>query len=180
MELQSGIVIAVVIGAVLLVDRLGGTDELARRLYQVALGFSLAYFVVSGTRFVVDPNSFGDTNKELNRQLAVTAIEFALGIFSVLLGIGGLRRWRTVPLGIAVGGMILLLTAGGTTDATVVDYLFASQGLKEASRGFQLTSFALGGLAFGAALWFGFTHWDRESDLDADAEDEERDPDSTA
>lgn len=182
MEIQSGIALAVIIGAVLLVDQLGGTDEMARRLYQVALGVALAYFVVSAATFFVEPNSFGDTNKETNRQLALTAIEFTLGIFSVLVGIAGLRRWRTVPLGIAVGGMILLLSPGAPTNAPLVSYLFASQGVKEASRGFQLTNVALSGLALGAAIWFGFAQWDGEPDIDENEDTEEPNepnPDST-
>lgn len=177
MELQFGIVLAVIIGAVLLVDRLGGTDEMARRLFQVALGIALAYFVVSGTTFVVEPKAFGEVNREANRELVSISLEFILGVLCVLFGIGGLRRWRTVPLGIAVGGIILLLSSGTASNASVTTdpRIFNPLRISQAARGFQLTNFALSGLGFAALTWFGFSQWDREPESGDEEGDEEED-----
>jgi hypothetical protein len=186
MELQSGIVFAVIIGAVLLVDRLGGNDELARRLFQIALGVTLAYFVVSGTTFFIEPDAFGaDMRKEANREVAVRSIEFSLGILSILFGVGGLRQWRTIPLGIALGGLLLLLLPTGrvvTGSGARGDVLFSQllQINTQASRGIQFANFALSGIGFAALMWFGFSQWDREPEIGDEEGYEEGDAGSPA
>lgn len=186
MELQSGFVLAVIIGAVLLGDRLGGNDELARRLFQIALGVTLAYFVISGTTFAVDPDAFGaDMRKEANREVAVRSIEFTFGVLCIMFGIGGLRRWRTVPVGIALGGLLLLLlptkdvVTGSLVPGNVLFSQF-SQINSQASRGFQFVNFALSGLGFPALMWFGFSQWDREPETGDEEGDEDEDTGSPA
>jgi hypothetical protein len=48
-NLQSGFVLAAIIAAFLFADRLGGSDQLARRVYQVALGVTIAFLAISAT-----------------------------------------------------------------------------------------------------------------------------------
>lgn len=55
--MQSGFVLAAVLGAVLFAGRLGGTDEVARRIYQVALGATLAFVVMAGVIAFIRPPS---------------------------------------------------------------------------------------------------------------------------
>jgi hypothetical protein len=55
--LQSGFVLAVVLGAVLFAGRLGGTEEVARRIYQVALAATLAFVVIAGVTAFIRPPS---------------------------------------------------------------------------------------------------------------------------
>jgi hypothetical protein len=123
MDIQSGIVLAVIIGAVLLVDRLGDTDELARRLFQVALGVAFAYFVFSGTtafiRVAGNPSdsqilsglgsndSSGAARELANRFVAARAADFSVGVLAILFGIGGLRRWRRYRSGSLSAGCFL-------------------------------------------------------------------------
>ncbi len=53
--LQSGFVLAVVIAAFLLAGRLGGSEILALRAAQLALGVVLTMLVVSATAAVIGP-----------------------------------------------------------------------------------------------------------------------------
>jgi hypothetical protein len=187
MDIQSGIVLAVIIGAVLLVDRLGDTDELARRLFQVALGVAFAYFVFSGTtafiRVAGNPSdsqilsglgsndSSGAARELANRFVAARAADFSVGVLAILFGIGGLWRWRTVPLGIAVGGLLLVLASGTGGGASAYQLVVLADTSLHASRAANAVNFAILGIGFAGLLWFGFTTWERDSD-EASGEDD--------
>ena len=180
MELQSGIVFAVIIGAVLLVDRLGGNDELARRLFQVALGVALATLVLtattafirssggSGVRELLTTGSSSAESRDIaNRYVAARSVEFSLGVLALLFGIGGLRRWSTVPIGVTIGGLLLIISAG--TEASTA-YALLAQSTLAASMPVNVFNVALMALGTGTMVWYGFTTWDSE-DEEVEGED---------
>lgn len=184
MELQSGIVLAVIIGAVLLVDRIGGNDELARRLFQIALGVALAFTVLTATTAFIRASSdssaaqlFSNSSSDnggrdlANHLVATRSIDFGIGVLAFLFGIGGLRRWSTVPIGLAIGGLLLVLFGG--TDSGSTEFRLLTQTSLAASRTVNTFNVALMALGTGAMLWFGFTTWDTEDALTQTDGDEE-------
>jgi hypothetical protein len=58
--LQSGIVLAAIVAAVLFADRFGGADQIAQRIFQLALAATLAFVVMSGTLAFIRPPAFPD------------------------------------------------------------------------------------------------------------------------
>ena len=134
-SLQSGFVLAALVAAVLFVERLGGADELVRRLFQVSLAAAIAFAVISGTGATIRPPDYPDNssglsgsssssssseNKEqraffedlANRNAAVTSIHFGLGVAALIAGILLLRRRATIALAFALGGLLLVLFGG--------------------------------------------------------------------
>ena len=184
MELQSGFVLAVIIGAVLLVDRLGGNDELARRLFQVALGVSFALLVLTTTTAFIresgdsavrelfsNGSSSNDSQDVANRFVAARSVDFSMGVLAFLFGIGGLRRWSTVPIGFTIGGLFLLLLSSASGAST--QYALLTQTQLAASRTVNVFNIALVALGIGAMVWYGFTTWDTEEDLLGETDGEE-------
>ena len=189
MEIQSGIVLAVIIAAVLLVDRIGGADEMARRLFQVVLGVALAYVVVSATTAFIrvsgdasgagllssslNNDSNGNAREIANRFVVARTADFSVGVLAVLFGVGGLSRWRTVPIGIAIGGVLLVLASGSGGGASAYQ-LLADTSLR-ASRSANVVNFAVLAIGFAFLLWFGFSEWegDEEADVDESNADDE-------
>ncbi|MHB8377962.1 MAG: hypothetical protein ACYDEB_13565 [Dehalococcoidia bacterium] len=137
-SLQSGFVSAVIIAAVLFAGRLAPGDDLARRLLQVSIGALLALAVFSGTTaFVRQPSMPAELQqssssrssagaeqrfiKQVNKRNTIaTTINAAVGAFLVIAGVGALRRWKIVPVGWLLGGVLLVLFGGvaTTTDAS--------------------------------------------------------------
>lgn len=200
--LQSGFVLAAVLGAVLFAGRLGGGDEVARRVFQVALGVLVAFLAISATTaFLRAPeapetlfgdssgssedssgssgdsvDSSGDQNNEpyeyfedvANRNAAATTTHAGAGIVALLAGLIFLRRFRTLALGAALGGLLLILF-GGTTgsgapgDPSTAFLAYAplfSSAFGSASRGLDIAHFVLmlGGTS--ALLLFGYTQFE--------------------
>jgi hypothetical protein len=185
MELQSGFVLAVLVAAVLLVDRIGGAPELARRLFQVALGVVIAFTVVGGTAAFIRMPEFTETSSDFssdedaaqrelfedisNRNSAKSSIHLGAGVVAVVLGIAWLRRLATLSIGIALGGLLLILFGGLTqpTNASSSDIFslfystFLGAAIGSAGRAAAIAHFVmlLGG-SF-ALLFFGYAQWDR-------------------
>ncbi len=135
-NLQSGFVLAAIVVAVLFADRIGGQEQLARRLYQVALAVTLTAVALSATAAFVRPptypksangsssslgsSSSSSENEEqlkffrdvANRDTAANAIHFGAGAVGVVLGIAALRRFRTLGLAITLAGVLLILFGG--------------------------------------------------------------------
>lgn len=127
LSLQSGIVVAALIVAVLLAERLGGDAALARKVTQVALAIAIALTVFSGTAAFLRPPQapegvtlFGDTSQseeELEKFLTDSAERDSeagslhLGIGIALAAAGGalLRRFRVIPASLLLSGVLLLL-----------------------------------------------------------------------
>lgn len=184
MEIQSGIVLAVIIAAVLLVDRIGGADEMARRLFQVVLGVALAYVVVSATTAFIrvsgdasgagllssslNNDSNGNAREIANRFVVARTADFSVGVLAVLFGIGGLRRWRTMPIGIAIGGVLLVLASGSGGGASAYQLLVLADTSLRASRSANVVNFAVLAIGFAFLLWFGFSEWEGDEEADVD------------
>jgi hypothetical protein len=139
--LQSGFVLAVILLAVFLADRLGGPIQLTKRAFQVALGLALAFLVVSGTmafdrpsavpedlqRSIMSGVSFGNGDQEdqqtlqLYQQSArdtaqnaseVRTIHVGMGLVLVLGALLLFARLKVIPLAVMLGGLLLLLFGG--------------------------------------------------------------------
>jgi hypothetical protein len=124
MQLESGIVVALLIAAVLVYDRLGGNDELARRMFQVGLAISLVFLALSATHAFIRPDESGnsilfsssgdaaDATDTADRAAAATTIHYGVGVLLLVTGLGMLNRFHTISLGFAGG--VLLLFAGAS------------------------------------------------------------------
>ena len=137
--LQSGFVLAVILLAVFLADRLGGPAQLTKRAFQVALGLALAFLVVAGTtafdrppavpeelqQSIMSGVSFGDEEDEQTTQLyqdsgretaqnasEVRTIHVGMGFVLVLGALLLFARLRVIPLAVMLGGLLLLLFGG--------------------------------------------------------------------
>ncbi len=122
--LQSGFVLAVVIGAVLLARYLGGSAGLAERVAQVALGLALMMLVFSATttfhglsaipagelEAVFNSESqFLDRAAELRqRSSEIGTIHIGLGILFVALGVVLVRRLSVITPPFLLGGVLLI------------------------------------------------------------------------
>ena len=129
--LQSGFVLAVVIGAVLLAGYLGGSAGLAERAAQVALGLALMMLVFSATTaFHGLPAipageleaAFGSESQFLDRAAEssqrsseIGTIHIGLGILFVALGVVLVRRWSVITPSLLLGGILLILFGTPTT-----------------------------------------------------------------
>src|SRR3954462_6374772 len=108
-NLQSGFVLAALLAAVLFVEHIGGSDALARRALQIAVGVLLAFTVVRGTTaFLRQPdappdlqNSSGSSSqsqertedyiKDVNkRNENANTVHAGIGIILVVVGIAAL------------------------------------------------------------------------------------------
>ena len=137
--LQSGFVLAVILLAVFLADRLGGPAQLTKRAFQVALGLGLAFLVLSGTtafdrppavpeelqQSIMSGVSFGDEEDEQTTQLyqdsgretaqnasEVRTIHVGMGFVLVLGALLLFARLKVIPLAVMLGGLLLLLFGG--------------------------------------------------------------------
>lgn len=137
--LGSGFVLAVLIAAVLVVERIGGIDQLSRRLFQVALAVAIAFAAIAGTTaFIRAPeyeeadSSFSSSSDEdfdeqqedeeeeqreffeklANRSATRTMIHFAVGVVALVAGVAALRRWPTTALAAMLGGALLVIFGG--------------------------------------------------------------------
>ncbi len=134
--LQSGFVLAIIIGAVLLGNYLGGSAGLAQRIAQVALGLTLLMLVFSATAAFHGPPaiSLADLEPSLGseqefmklsaessqRNSEVGTIHVGLGIIFVALGVVMFRRLRTITPAALLGGVLLILL-GASTEGVGLD-----------------------------------------------------------
>jgi hypothetical protein len=185
--IQSGFVLAAIVAAVLFASRLGGGDEVAKRVYQVALGVLIAFAVVSATTAFIRPPELPEVLREgsgsqeqdeaqyeffediANRNSAATTTHAGAGAFALLAGLFLLPRLRTLSLGIALGGLLLILFGGVTASGANTDpntfFLAAYSGLLSstvgaASRGLDIAHFAVLAGSAVAPLMFGYTQWE--------------------
>jgi hypothetical protein len=188
-SIQSGFVLAAIIAAVLFASRLGGGEEVARRIYQVALGVLLAFAVIGATTaFIRAPevpealreDNFDSSEEQeeaeyeffedvANRNSAATTTHAGAGAVALMAGLFAMRRFRTLSLGIGLGGLLLIIFGGVTTSGTNTDpstfFLAAyssllSSTIGSASRGLDIAHFAVVAGSFVALLMFGYTRWD--------------------
>ncbi len=185
MEFQSALVVAVVVASVLLVDRLGGSDELMRRLFQVALGVVLAATVVSATTAFIqppgEPSSFfsdedtGDPEKLMDRLSVAHTIQFAAGTAILLLALARRVLMPTLALGGVLGGVLLLLaSAPAGAMGEYVSYVIAV-GRGGASQQVDVFNFVVLLAASIGLLAFGSAQFERAASNFASAADDEGD-----
>lgn len=189
--LQSGFVIAVVIGAILLAEHLGGPGEVARRLFQVALAVAVTLAVVSGTTAFIRPPEYDDVESAFesfdedsrgfyeeaaDRETARGIIQFTLGVALVALGALRLRSHQTTSLGVVLGGVLLLLfggTSGGDGADPFSGYLAAfstvMMGVIGSSQQFDIAAFVVTTGGALALLAVGVWYWDAPPVEPADA-----------
>lgn len=184
----DSLVLAAVVIAVLLAERLGGSRALARRLFQAALGLVLALAVVAGTNAFLRPPEVdlsdlgglgalgGDLSSlptdalqpDLIEDLANNASETAsvqagVAIAAVIAGLAAMTRYATTGFGVALGGVILTLFAGGnvgrTGDCTSI-FNAGTPLLGLASEGRDIAQFVVLVVGTLALLAFGVWRWD--------------------
>ncbi len=193
--LQSGFVLAVILAAVFFAEKLGGTGQLAQRGYQVALGLVVTFLVLSATKaFDRAPELEGDALTQFfdsggldgdggqEQEIAfftdtaqnaseVRTIHAGLGIAVVVAGLALLSRFRVVPLGLVVGGVLLLLFGGVQPGNQASDpfslYLGALGPLVGSLFGLvgqarDIAHFAVLLAGAGALAGFGYWQWERE------------------
>lgn len=148
LSLQSGIVIAALVAAVFLADRLGGDDGIARKGSQLALAFAITLTVFSGTAAFIRPpdppesdESFFEGGSEQEEQLAnflkdsaerdseAGSLHLGIGLALIVIGAALLRRLSVLPTGLMFGGILLLLLGAapqsGTTGIDVTAAIYA-------------------------------------------------------
>ena len=118
MELTSGFVVAMLLASILLMDRIGGQDEWARRIYQFALGAALSIAVVTTvTAFVIGDaardQGFGNGDSDIvNRLVIGSGLTLACGFVALLAGASKARDWSTIPSGMISGDCFSSPSAG--------------------------------------------------------------------
>jgi hypothetical protein len=177
MQLESGILVAVLVAAVLLHDRLGGKNEAALRLYQAGLAISLVFLAVSGTTAFIRPDlsdqssiigSSGSSDEgtdAANRTAAATTVDYAVGVGLLVAGLATRRRYRTIPLGVILGGVLLILIGASLGGLTGYDLLLRIS--LSSSRSIDVVTFIAACAGTGALLWYG-TQLETESAVSDD------------
>ena len=193
--IQSGFVLAAIVAAVLFASRLGGGEEVARRIYQVALGVLLAFAVVSATTaFIRAPEAPEELRSDelsseeeeevqyeyfedvANRNAAATTTHTGAGAVALMAGLFAMRRFRTLSLGTGLGGLLLIIfggvtTGGADTDPTSLFFTayasYFSTIVGSASRGLDIAHFAVVAGSFLALLMFGYTRWEEATPVAA-------------
>jgi len=183
LSLQSGFVIAVLIAAVLVADRLGGDEVLARRGIQVVIGLALTLAVFSGTTAFIrspeppDSTIFETTSDSDSEEAQEKLQEFAqksaqrasesgsvhVGLGMVLAVVGGilLRRMRAIPSGFLLGGVLLLLLGAGAGGEDFSNFLTSFYGSflggGDAGQSRDIARFVV--LLAGTIVLLGLTWW---------------------
>jgi len=150
-SLQSAIVVAVLVAAVLLTERLGGHEDLARKASQVALGIVITLTVLAGTASLIrlpDPpegaDIFSGSSSESQQDQEATeeffkdsakrsseaaTIHIGAGIALVAIAGAALRRLRAIPAALILGGILLILfgasPSGAGTDSNALALIYA-------------------------------------------------------
>jgi len=185
-SLQSGFVLAVLIGGLFLAERLGGDEGFARRATLAAIAVALTLVVFSGTTAFLRPpdipkdlNVFGSSSSESDetrqavrdyseasarRASDAGTIHLGVGILLAITG-GLLFRRSRAALGILLGGVLLVfLGATPSGSENLFSSLFAIYGNALAGSAGQLrdvTRFVVLLAGTLALLLFAYWRWDR-------------------
>ena len=203
LSLQSGIVVAVLIAAVLLAERLGGDDDLARKGSQIAVGLVITLAVFAGTAAFMgspdppatDAGVFGGGTSEnqqeqeeykaflkdsAQRASEAGTVHIGLGITLVAIGGAAVRRLKAIPAALLLGGILLVLlgaapTGGGSgTDTLSLIYAGLLGQVTDAGQARDIVRFVV--LLAGTALLLGFIIWRWEARPPAESPAVARDP----
>ena len=185
-SLQSGFVLAVLIGGLFLAERLGGDEGFARKATLAAIAVALTLVVISGTTAFLRPpdlpegvNIFSGSSSEseetrqavrdyseasARRASDAGSIHLGVGILLALTG-GLLFRRSRAALGILLGGVLLVfLGATPSGSESLFSSLFAIYGNALAGSAGQVRDvirfvvLLVGSLAL---LGFAYWRWDR-------------------
>jgi hypothetical protein len=192
--LQSGFVLAVILLAVFFAERLGGSDELAKRSFQVVLGVALAFLTLSATAAFVRPPDVPESSSEgdviidgeessqdaeltfiqhlSRRNSVVSTVHAGIGIVFAVAGLAALKRWSNVPVGFAIGGLLLVLFGGVRTSGqeasdpfSALFGAYSSIFVGSAGQARDIAHFAVLFAGTAALVAFGLWRWDRERPL---------------
>lgn len=184
--LQSGFVLAVIIGAVFLAGYLGGAAGLAQRAAQVALGLALMMLVSSATTafhglpalpaegldalFESDSQVLDRFAESAQRSSEIGTIHIGLGILFVALGVVVVRKFSVLTPAFLLGGVLLILfgapavTEGGLGPVNALGLLgsIVPGGLGDAGEGRAIARFVV--LLVGVLLltWLLYSRRERE------------------
>lgn len=195
--LQSGIVLAVILLAVFFAERLGGSGQLAQRIFQVALGLALTFLVISATT-AFDPSPappeelqgalfdeilfegnedealqlVQDTGREAAQNaIEVRTIHTGLGLIFIVGGLALMTRLRSLPPGLMLGGLLLLLFGSppqqgglaGFTDvfSLIFGTLLPGAGSSVPGQARDIAHFAVLLAGTAALLALGYWRWER-------------------
>jgi hypothetical protein len=182
--LQSGFVVAVLIAAILLAERLGGDEGLARKATHVAIGFALVLVVFSGTTAFLRPpeapadaatffRSDNDSSlEEFDRYSKETAqraseagsIHLALGMTLAVIGGALVQRLRAIAPGLLLGGVLLLLLgASHDRDFVSISSVIYGSTLENAGQARDIVRFIVLFAGTIVLLEFAYWRWDRPS-----------------
>ncbi len=187
--LQSGFVVAVLIAAVFLAERLGGSESLLRRAMQVVMAIAITLTVFAATTAFIRPPEapesenglfdFGDSQESqeqfktffkesAERTSEAGTIHIGAGIALAAIGGAALRRLRVLPTALLLGGTLLLLlgaapsgAANSLADTFSLLYGPAINSYSDAGQARDIARFIV--LLAGLLLLFGFTYWRWES-----------------
>ena len=113
--LQSGVVLAVVLAAVIFSNHLGGSETLAKRLAQVALGLVLVAAALAATNAITAASEFYDavgnalTEETAQRVSEIGTLQAGIGISLVIVGVLFGRTLRVITPAVLLAGILLLL-----------------------------------------------------------------------
>jgi hypothetical protein len=183
LALQSGFVVAVLIAAIFLAERLGGDEVLALRGIQVAIGIALTLVVLAGTTAFIRPpetpdasffDSISGTDSEreqeelqsfvqesARRGSEAGSVQVGLGVVFALLGGILLHRMKAIPPGFLLGGLLLLLLGAGAGGQDSVNLLtsFYGASLGGGDAGQARDTVQFGVLLIGTLVLLGLTWW---------------------
>ena len=178
MTLESGFVLAVIVAALLIADRVGGSPELGRRFYQVALGATVAITVVAFTTAVIRPaddastvtdvftggtsdsDGLGSLEDEADRQSARNMVRLGAGVVAIMAGLALTKRWGTLPLGFLLGGLILILFGSNADFAADYSSLFFAA-VSRGSAEVDAVNFVVTAALTLVLGWYGYMEWER-------------------
>ena len=166
MELQ-GIVVAIFIAAILLNDRLGGSEEVGRRMLQAGLALALVFLALSFTNAFIrvdreeaatlfgfdfgDGDTFTDDTKTADVIVASAVIHFALGVLLLVTGFWARIRSGFVALSLIVAGVLLILIGGLLSESDA--YNEAVRLAIGSSQEVDIVMFVVAMAGAGALLW---------------------------
>jgi hypothetical protein len=174
---EMSFLVAVLLGALLLGERLGPPPEMRRRLYQVVLGITLFLFAIGiqelalpgpdvETQEVLD---FGrDSDEELTSSVSErlrerTTFVVAMGLGLLVVGLVKAAEWGTSHLGLMLSGLLLLVSSlvDSVENSFPIYSLSSSYLVREA--GSERNAIYAMVLGVGALCLFlyGFNHWDK-------------------
>ncbi|MEX2236857.1 MAG: hypothetical protein WEB00_04875 [Dehalococcoidia bacterium] len=183
LELQSGFVVAVVLAAIFLADRLPD-GALAQRALQVALAIGIVLTTAAFTEAVVpspnlqdlsdefqnleqieEPQDFFDVTQDIaNEDDVRSMIQFAAGAAFVVGGLMMIRRYAVLPTAVIFGGLLVLLASGsqggGDTLSQLLDFVI---GDAASSAGYDWGRFAVFLLGTAALAWAGYIQFEDQT-----------------